>query len=165
VGRHCAWLSLVLCVLAGGCRDEAAGGTGRTAPPIRLATLAHDRFYLDAERGKPVVLVFWHTTCDVCKRELVELEALRRSLGASRVSVAGVLNDPENSELARRIVGSLALGFPTLLDEDGKVAERYAVEQFPTTIVVGPDGKIGLWRVGYTAPLLAQVKSAVEGYQ
>lgn len=152
-------------MLAGGCRDEHAPSSGKVAPTIKLPTLQHDRFYLNDHRGKPVVLVFWHTTCQVCKREMVQLDALRRALGPERVTMAGVLNDPENLDVARQIIGALGLGFPTLLDQDGKVSESYGVQDFPTTVVITPDGKIGLSRVGYTEPLIQQVKSTLEGYR
>ena len=44
------------------CGCGGSGGDGqRPAPDFRLDTLAHRRFYLNAQRGKTVVLVFWTT--------------------------------------------------------------------------------------------------------
>jgi peroxiredoxin len=152
-------------LLTAGCRkEEAEGSVGKPAPAIALQTLDHQRFYLRDKLGKPVVLVFWDTSCQPCKRELREVEAMRQSLGPDRLAVAGICQDPENIDLARALVQGLDLGFPTLLDTEGRVTKAYGVDGFPTTVVVSPTGEIGFVREGYTEPLMRQLRSAVEGY-
>ena len=39
-----------------GCRDDGGAGTGSIARDFRLDTLGHDRFYLNQNKGKVVVL-------------------------------------------------------------------------------------------------------------
>jgi peroxiredoxin len=148
------------------CRKDESGppSVGAQAPAIALETLAHDRFFLRDQRGKPVVLVFWDTSCQICKRELREVDAMRQSLGPERLAVAGVCQDPENIDLARALVQGLAIGFPTLLDHEGRVTKSYGVNGFPTTIVISPTGEIGFVREGFTEPLMRQLRSTVEGY-
>jgi peroxiredoxin len=170
VARFCAragrWLLPLAVLWLAGCRKEQPPDSlvGREAPAITLDTLDHGRFYLREQRGKPVVLVFWNTSCQICKRELVEVEALRVAVGPARVAVAGVCQDPENVDLARALVGGLALGFPTLLDHEGRISQTFGVDGFPTTIVVSPAGKIDLVREGYTEPLMRQLRSTLQGY-
>ncbi len=157
---------LALTLLVGGCRDETGVGTGRlvgkAAPTISLETLDHERFHLRDHRGKPVVLLFWNTSCQVCKREMVELERLGQQLGPDRVSMATILSDPENLDLARRMVAAQKMSYPTLLDRGGKVTEGLGIDTFPTTMVVTPDGQIGFARVGFTEPLMGQLRQAIE---
>ena len=159
-------LLLGAALLLTACRKEPSPESlvGRQAPAIKLDTLEHGRFYLQEQRGKPVVLVFWDTSCQICKRELVEVEALRATIGPEKVAVAGVCQDPENIDLARALVQGLGLGFPTLLDQEGRVSKAYGVSGFPTTIVISPTGKIGFVREGYTEPLMVQLRSTVQGY-
>jgi hypothetical protein len=64
--------------------------------------------------------------------------------------------------VARSMVQGLGLSFPTLLDRGGKVTEAYRVKGFPTTIVVTPEGRRGFSREGYTAPLMTQLRQALE---
>ncbi|MBW2526860.1 MAG: TlpA family protein disulfide reductase [Deltaproteobacteria bacterium] len=157
-------MALTVVALLWGCRDEpsSAGRDGPPAPAIKLESLDHERFYLRDHRGKPVVLLFWDTSCVVCKRQMVELERMRKSLGPSRLVVASVLNDPENAAAARRMIAGLGLGFPALLDRGGKVAAAYRVGGFPTTVVVTPEGRLGLVREGYTEPLMKQLRTELE---
>lgn len=165
------WAACAVGLLAGlphgvGCRDreQAPQLLGRRAPTFKLDTLDHRRFYLREQLGKPVVLVFWNTSCQVCKRELSELESLRNEVGSSRVVVASVCQDPENIDLARAFVQDLGLGYPTLLDQGGRVTAELAIDTFPTTLVVSPSGEVGFMRVGYTEPLMHQLRGAIDGY-
>lgn len=161
-----ALLLWVLTLLIGGCRDEAGDGppqwVGKAAPTISLETLDHERFHLRDHRGKPVVLLFWNTSCQVCKREMVELERLRQQLGPDRVAMATILSDPENLDVARRMVAGLKTSYPTLLDRGGKLTGGLGIDTFPTTMVVTPDGQIGFARVGFTEPLMGQLRQAIE---
>ena len=156
---------LLAVALLGGCRDEGDGAAqlvGKAAPTLSLETLDHERFHLRDHRGKPVVLLFWNTTCQVCKREMVELQALREQLGADRVGMATILSDPENLDTARRMIAGLSISYPTLLDRGGKVTGALGIDTFPTTMVITPDGKIGFARVGFTEPLMDQLRQAIE---
>ena len=165
VSRHYP-LALLVIVLLAACRDGDGGkgepAPGKPAPAIKLETLEHQRFYLNQHRGKPVVLMFWDTSCEVCKRELVELEKLRKSLGSARVVMASVCSDPENIDLARSMVAGLSISLPTLLDHGAAVTATYGVKAFPTTFVISPGGQIIFVREGYTEPLLGQLRDTLE---
>lgn len=135
------------------------------APDFRLETLDRKRFYLNEQRGRVVVLVFWATTCSVCKEEMVELKALHdefRARGAAVAAVAAVCTDPENLDAVRRIAKGLGIGYPVLLDRRGEVSKKYSVRVFPTTVVVGPAGRLQLRREGYDPSVMRQVRGKVE---
>ncbi len=111
-----------------------------------------------------MVLLFWNTSCQVCKREMVELQALQNKIGADRVIMATILSDPENIDLARRMVQGLKTSYPTLLDRGGRLTSGLGIDTFPTTMVVTPEGKIGFVREGFTEPLMQQLQKAIEGH-
>jgi peroxiredoxin len=68
------------------------------------------------------------------------------------------VNIDEDREEVEAYTESLALTFPTLLDEGGTVARAYGVRGVPTNVLVDREGMIQLQRVG---PLNA---SLVEEY-
>jgi peroxiredoxin len=133
-----------------------------SAPTFSLETLTHQRFHLNQQRGKVVVLLFWNTTCSVCKQEMAELETLKRKLGDGRVVLANVCTDPENRGEVHRVIRALKIGYPTLLDRGGEVARRYKVRAFPTTVVVTPEGRVGFAREGRTDALMRQLRRVIE---
>ena len=146
-----------------GCaRREIPPRIGAAAPDFRLETLDKKRFYLNEQRGKVVVLVFWTTTCSVCKGEMVELKELDRDLRSQGAVVAAVCADPEDLDAVRRIAEGLGLGYPVLLDRRGQVSADYGVRVFPTTVVVGPAGRVRLRREGYGPPVARQVRGRAE---
>ena len=142
------------------------GGDGQDAVPVapdfRLESLARERFYLNAQRGRTVVLVFWNTTCTVCKKEMVELKALRDEMKEKGLVLAAVCTDPENLETARSIAEKLKIDYPVLLDAGAKTAGAYEVTVYPTTVIVGPEGKLRFREEGFGAGTLRAIRGQVE---
>ena len=66
-------------------------------------------------------------------------------LGGGDPLVIGI-NVRETASRVRRYVESTGLGFPVVLDPQAELAKRYGVTAFPTTLLIGPDGRIR-WRV------------------
>ena len=149
-----------------GCRPPRESGAalpGEFAPEFRLESLSGRRFYLNAQRGGTVVLVFWTTTCSACKREMVELTSLDDELGERGLTVAAVCADAENADAVRSIAEGLGLNYLVLLDGGGRVAETYGVRAFPTTVIVGPAGRVQLRREGYAPGVMRQIGDKVRG--
>lgn len=141
---------------------EAGLRSGSIAPEFRLETLGHGRFYLNQQRGQVVVLLFWITTCQVCKREMLELADFQADLASERLGVVTVCSDPENLDAVHRIIDGLGIRFPVLLDHGGEVGKRYNVEDFPTTVVVDGGGKVALWSQGWAPELRTHLQTRIE---
>ena len=109
-----------------------------------------------------VVLDFWATWCPPCVKALPLLQKFATSAEASGqpIKVYGV-NVRESLRTAaekKRHVANFwrARGFtmPTLLDLDDSVARAYQVGGIPTTVIVGPDGRVVKVLVGYDVNLV-----------
>lgn len=135
----------------------ASGGSSSAgsmaAPTFELADLDGTVHALEQYRGKVVVLDFFTTWCTYCKQTLPDLQAIYEETGANQgdVVILGVANPatdehPGNADVSAGMVGSflngLGVTYPTLLDETGDVLSDYQVTGFPTTVVIGPDGKL-----------------------
>jgi hypothetical protein len=53
--------------------------------------------------------------------------------------------------VVRRFVNELKLGMPVALDENGDVTRLYDVNAYPTTVVIGADGRVQLYQTGAIA--------------
>jgi peroxiredoxin len=147
----------------GGCRDDKSTvSTENGVVDFRLDTLGHDRFYLNQQRGKVVVLAFWSTWCTVCKSEMIELKSFAASPEYKNLVVAAVCNDPENIDDVRTITKSLGINYPVLLDKQAKVFDKLAMSAVPTTVVIDQSGKISFTRQGYDSNIMQQIKISVE---
>jgi cytochrome c biogenesis protein CcmG/thiol:disulfide interchange protein DsbE len=154
-----AWAALAVSALA-------AQAPGDTAPDFRLKTLAGDSVRLADLRGHPVVVNFWATWCPPCRYEIPLLADAYQAHAADSLIVLGVNGrDQELSTRAvQKFVADLQVPFPVLLDEKGRVRRRYRLRGLPTTVFVGPDGRVRAVIQGpFTAEALQQNLTALLG--
>jgi len=150
-----------LAFLLPGCGDDNGSQSGSTAKDFRLDTLSHNRFYLNAHKGKVVVLLFWNTQCTICKRQMVDLKSLVNPSDSDNLTVAAVCTDPEHIDDVKKTAENLGIDYPILLDRGAEVAGSYKVSVYPTTIIIDKAGKISFTREGYDSAIARQIKTRV----
>lgn len=121
-------------------------GENRLAPDIRLKDINGAEHRLASLRGKTVVLVFWTTSCTVCKQQMPALGELAEVVkDDSRFAMLTVAVD-ENKDAVRQMVEQTTQRrdpFPVLLDPESEVvAGRFGTRLFPETWIIDPDGVI-----------------------
>jgi peroxiredoxin len=116
---------------------------GAPAPTFSLGRLggAGD-LSLRSLRGKTVVLNFFASWCDPCKREAPVLEQLWRDDKSHGLVVVGVdANDARGDAL--KFVHKHDVTYPVVFDHNGAVASnRYGIADLPVTYVLNPRGRI-----------------------
>ena len=116
----------------------------QATPALDLTDLQGQRFTTERLKGRVVVLNFWATWCAPCKEELPSLQTLHE-LGGGEPQVIGV-NVRETATQVRRYLQSAGIAFPVVLDPQGELARRWGVTVYPSTLVIGPDGRVR-WRI------------------
>lgn len=112
---------------------------GEQAPDFTLPGLDQDEYSLDDFRGKTVLINFWGTFCPPCVNEMPLLQSVYEKYQDEVVILGVNLDEPRLT--VETFVENTGVHFPILLD-DRTVQYLYGVSQFPTTVVVNPDGKI-----------------------
>jgi peroxiredoxin len=115
---------------------------GAQAPAFSLSRLSGDGdLSLRSFRGKTVVLNFFASWCNPCKREAPVLEQLWKEDRARGLVVLGVdANDFRGD--AGRFIRAHDVTYPVVFDQHGSVAGRYAVANLPSTYVLNPNGRV-----------------------
>ena len=114
-------------------------------PPVALApasfrTLDGTPVALASYAGRIVVLNFWATWCVPCVAELPELDRLAAGGG---LAVLAVSADRAGAAVVRPFAASHAITHATLLlDQGSDAVHALAVAGFPTTLIIGPDGRL-----------------------
>jgi peroxiredoxin len=122
------------------------GMTGREAPDFSLREAYGGQVQLQSLRGRPVLLVFWTTSCGICRHELPVLDRLADEFRGRGVEMLAInLGDLEG---ARQYMRQNHLNLTTLVDTDGIVAQKYSVNGVPKLVLVGADGRIKQARAG-----------------
>ena len=141
-GLACA----VLLGLGAGADAQAAGP--RLAPSsLELRNLTGTRYSLADYRGQVVMVNFWGTWCPPCVEELPALARLAATLQDRPFVMLGVTVKEEPADV-RRFLERTPVAFPTLLDPDGREFQRWRVQVFPTTFLIGADGRVHEEMVG-----------------
>ena len=136
--------------------------TGGKTPALKLAD-ANGRERSIAEwRGKTVVVNFWATWCEPCREEMPSLERLKARLGAKGFEVIAV-NVGESRERVERFTREVPVSFPIIYDKDSAAATSWKVRGYPTSYVIGPDGRIRYYFVGELDWSSDEVVRVIEG--
>lgn len=100
-------------------------------------------------RGKWVVIDFWGSWCPWCIKGFPQLKEAYAKYHPELEVVGVACNDPEPAW--RNAVKKYELPWVNLFNPEpkgGKLVEEYAVQGFPTKVVVNPEGKIANITVG-----------------
>jgi peroxiredoxin len=107
--------------------------------------------------GREVLINTWATWCPPCKAEMPDLNAFYEKHKDSGFIILGI-NAGESRDLAAGFANQLNLSFPILLDSDEYVVDSLGIRDFPTSILVGRDGKIQDVQVGMFTPDMLEQK-------
>jgi thiol-disulfide isomerase/thioredoxin len=131
--------------------------TGRNGKTIDLAQF----------KGQVVMINFWATWCDPCRKEMPLLEDIYKKYKPMGFTLIGVnvepkTGDPEGwlSKLPKPVT------FPVAFDVDSKVSKLYKVKGMPTTVFIDRKGNVREVHISYKAGdenlYLSQIRSLLK---
>lgn len=118
------------------------------APQLSGIDLAGKPVSLADYRGKPLVLHFWATWCNVCRAEQHNIDAL-----AKDTAVLSVATDSGGAQQVASYVAQHEIAPRVIADPDSELSKHFGVHSFPTTFVLDGRGAIRHSEVGYTTEL------------
>ncbi len=117
---------------------------GHPAPDFTLAALSTHpapALHLASLKGKPVMLNFWASWCDVCKAEARLLQnTWQRVQGQGIVFVGIDIQDTQSDGLS--FLQTYGITYPNVVDADGSVTINYGVTGVPETFFLNRQGVI-----------------------
>lgn len=135
---------------------------GSTDAVLALKDLTGAQQSLASYKGRVVVLNFWATWCEPCKKEMPDLSAIQNDYAALGVQVIGAAGDAaEDSAKVLKFIREYKVNFPVWVGASTSDMERFGVGTvLPATVIVDRDGKI-VWReVGIVKA--AQLKAELD---
>ncbi|MCW5946133.1 MAG: TlpA family protein disulfide reductase [Fimbriimonadales bacterium] len=136
---------------------------GRRAPSIVATGSDGKEFKLEEALKKgPVFVYFISTNCPVNDEANKYYERIHQAFKSKAVSVIGIASDD--------LVGfskwnqSHKLTFPVICDADYEHIETYKVKSSPTSLLIGPDGRVSRVWVGYSESSLKETVGVIASY-
>jgi thiol-disulfide isomerase/thioredoxin len=122
----------------------------RAAGRVALGSLTSFRGPLETTLSarRPYLLFFWATWCTFCKQSIPELLALQRERGLSILAITD-----EGPRVLDPFFDRWTDPFPEIvaIDGDRRANEAFAVDGYPTFILVDGNGRVAMRSVGYRA--------------
>jgi cytochrome c biogenesis protein CcmG/thiol:disulfide interchange protein DsbE len=140
----------------GGSSPDAAGANDAAHPlignpaPAFAADLANGKGKVSMAglSGKVVIVDFWATWCEPCKKSFPKLQALNVKYKASGLVVVGFSEDDDKGGIPE-FASSLGADFPLVWDADKTVAGKWQPGSMPSTFIVDRKGLVRFIHRGY----------------
>lgn len=163
-------LSLLLCACdakpasSGAAAPASAGdgvSAGQPAPALVGTALSGVTIDLTALRGRVVLVDFWASWCEPCRREMPELEALHKQHEAAGLTVLGVTIDEQRADAEAFLRDEVRVSFPVVHDAGQALASRWGLPKMPTLYLVDRDGTVARVFAGYAPGQLEELRAEV----
>ena len=118
-------------------------------PKISMPDVKGVNHDLSEWKGRPLMVNFWATWCDPCRREIPLLKQLRQERSAESLEIVGIAVDFRDPVI--QYAHSIGIDYPVLIGEkDGLAAiNAFGMETvFPFTVFADKEGRIFTVKVG-----------------
>jgi thiol-disulfide isomerase/thioredoxin/cytochrome c553 len=136
---------------------------GQAAPAFSLAGPT-GTVKLEQYQGKLVYIDFWASWCGPCRQSFPWMNEMQARYGGQGLQVVGINVDAKTDD-ARNFLNATPASFVIAFDPSGTAPRNYGVKGMPSSVLIGPDGKVLYEHSGFRPAdrtvLEARIKSAL----
>lgn len=148
-------LVLLLCAFSGFALEP-----GDKAPPFVNLDLSKHHVLSKHHLGRGwVILDFFATDCEGCKKEIPIIEQLYRDFSDQGLEVIVFATDSEGAEVVIPFFDNKPTPLTVLLDHYQVTVKKYEVGEIPSLFLIDPEGSIVHKEVGYREDLYEVISS------
>ena len=112
----------------------------RQSADFTLNDLQGKSWNLKGLRGKVVLVNFWATWCQPCRKEMPDLDALYKRFKDQGFVILGISD--EEAPKVKELLAEQKVSYPILLDPGRKINELFRIEGIPKNFVYDRNGKL-----------------------
>ena len=111
------------------------------APDFKLIDTQSKAHSLSDYRGKVVLLNFWATWCEPCRKEMPSLQRAWEYL-RPKGGVVLAVNYGDPAPVIDQFLKEVPVDFPVLLSVDDELMTQWSIKGLPMSFVIDPQGRI-----------------------
>jgi cytochrome c biogenesis protein CcmG, thiol:disulfide interchange protein DsbE len=137
---------------SGGATGKSGGLVGNEAPELTTTPLAGDGpKSLSEARGQIVIVDFWATFCDPCRKSFPKYQELVDKYAGDLTVIAVSVDDPDDvtEEEVKKFAEDLGVSFPIVWDKEKKTAAAYEPPKMPTSYIIDKQGVVKHIHAGF----------------
>jgi cytochrome c biogenesis protein CcmG, thiol:disulfide interchange protein DsbE len=157
--------SKIRCGLAGlaialGATCAAAIEVGQQAPDFDLTGQQGNVKFSDY-KGKAVYLDFWASWCGPCKQSFPWMNEMQAKYAAQGFAVVGINVDAKQAD-ATSFLQQTPAKFDIAFDAKGTSPRSYGIKGMPSSVLIGPDGKVLMVHAGFKEEERTALEDAIK---
>jgi len=117
------------------------------APTFQSVMLDGKTVNLIDYNGKPLLLHFWASWCPFCKFEESSINSIQKDWSVLTVA----FQSGDKTEVVKHMKERQIDSWPTIVDQDSRLAELFGVKGVPTSYIIDGNGNIRFTEVGLTS--------------
>ncbi|MFO1429548.1 MAG: TlpA disulfide reductase family protein [Candidatus Competibacteraceae bacterium] len=139
----CAGLSLLPAVAQSASKSSLPAPLAERppAPDFKLIDTQSKAHSLSDYRGKVVLLNFWATWCEPCRKEMPSLQRAWEYL-RPKDGVVLAINVGDSGPVIDQFLKEVPVDFPVLMSVDDDLLTQWSIKGLPMTFVIDPQGRI-----------------------
>ena len=137
---------------------------GTQAPAFDLPVFGQNEKHvaLAQARGKVVLVDFWASWCGPCRQSFPWMNAMQAKYAGKGLQIVGVNLDAHRSD-ADKFLAEVPATFSVAFDAQGETPKRYAIKGMPTSVLIGPDGRVIQMHSGFRDEDRKALEDAIAG--
>jgi thiol-disulfide isomerase/thioredoxin len=136
-----AFLTLLTACCLAAVQPAQALDKGAAAPAFTLPGRDGAAVSLEQFKGKTVYIDFWASWCGPCRKSFPWMNEMQARYGGEKFAVVAIDVDSDSAP-ARQFLTQHPANFTVAFDAKGATPQAFAIKGMPTSVLVGPDGKV-----------------------
>jgi cytochrome c biogenesis protein CcmG/thiol:disulfide interchange protein DsbE len=133
---------------------------GQLAPSIKVTTTSGQTVSLANYKGHVLVLDFFASWCEPCKRSIPHLIELNRKYGKQGLQILGLSLDEDHDDL-NEFVAPFKLSYPVALADENLQTE-YGLRSIPTLVLIDKKGIVVEKYMGLTDEMRKTLDATIK---
>ncbi len=130
------------------------------APVLIGANLLNGETIDLARMEKPVLVHFWATWCRICQFEHASIQRI-----ANDYPVISIASQSGEAAKVLAFMRNEALSFPVILDEYGKIFQKWGGMGYPTSFIIDKNNQVKFVETGFTTEMgLTRISHRIRGF-